>query len=449
MQPASSSLDAQWPDLVAAVSAAIDLEATARTSGALVRRRKIRSAEASLRLALAYGPGGLSLRMAAAWAGVSGLADLSDTAAMNRLRKAADWLGEIAGALLRRAAAEPQPASPPAGPLPGRRLRIADASVVTRPGSVGPDWRLHAIYDPTAGRFTNLELTDRGGAESFGRTAWCAGDVAIGDRDYARPPGLRQILAAGAEFIVRTGWKQLRLLDADGAPVAWEPIFDPLAPGEVAERTVMIDHSGKGRRSRGEAVFPARLIVLRLSPEAAARAAKAVHRKHSRRYARKLLLPLTVRAAGYLMVVTSLPASVPAAEVLAAYRLRWQIELAFKRLKSLLGFNRLPAKGEALARSWLLAHLVFALLIDDTAQDLLAVPPSTTCSARGLPSPLALADGADAARRAPRRRSRRADRRPPARRRCPARRAPPRATTTATLPVRPSKRTRQCLSWRR
>lgn len=58
------------------------------------------------------------------------------------------------------------------------------------------------------------------------------------------------------------------------------------------------------------------------------------------------------------MVVTSLPASVPATEVLAAYRLRWRIELAFKRLKGLLGFNRLPAKGEALARSWLLAGIV-------------------------------------------------------------------------------------------
>src|SRR5919199_921928 len=117
MQPASSpSLDAQWPDLVAAVSAAIDLEATARACGALVRRRAIRSAEMLLRLALAYGPGGLSLRMAAAWAGISGLAELSDTAVMKRLRRAAPRLGEIARALLRRPAAAP--AIP--GPLPGR-----------------------------------------------------------------------------------------------------------------------------------------------------------------------------------------------------------------------------------------------------------------------------------------------------------------------------------------
>src|SRR5215218_3814336 len=235
MQPASSaSLEAQWPDLVAAVSAAIDLEATARTSEALVRRREIRSAEALLRLALAYGPGGLSLRTAAAWAGVSGLADLSDTAVMNRLRKAAGWLGEIAGALLRRAAAASTALD---GPLPERRLRIADGSMITGPGGK-PNWRLHAAYDPVAGRVTDLGLTDERGAEGFGRTPWQAGDVALGDRCYARPPALRQLLAAGADFIVRTGWTRLRLPDADRAPPAWERIFGDLAVGEVAERAV-------------------------------------------------------------------------------------------------------------------------------------------------------------------------------------------------------------------
>jgi hypothetical protein len=392
MQPASfASLEAQWPDLVAAVSAAIDLEATARTSEALVRRREIRSAEALLRLALAYGPGGLSLRTAAAWAGISGLADLSDTAVMNRLRKAADWLGEIAGALLRGAAAASTALD---GPLPGRRLRIADGSMITGPGGK-PKWRLHAAYDPVAGRFTDLLLTDERGAESFGRTTWHAGDVALGDRCYARPPALRQLLAAGADFIVRTGWTRLRLLDADGAPLAWERIFGALAVGEVAERAVSVDHSGKGGRSRGDAVFPARLIVLRLAPEAAARAAKAQRRRQNRCRSHRPLQPLTVRATGYLMLVTSLPAAVPASEVLEAYRLRWQVELAFKRLKSLLGLDRLPAKSAALARSWLFAHLILALLIEDTARTLLDLPPWADADAPRFH--LTLARHADAA----------------------------------------------------
>jgi hypothetical protein len=281
-----------------------------------------------LRLALAYGPGGLSLRTAAAWAGISGLADLSDTAVMNRLRKAADWLGEIAGALLRAAAAA---SATPGGPLPGRRLRIADGSMITGPGGT-PKWRLHAAYDPLAGRFTDLGLTDERGAESFGRTPWQAGDVALGDRCYARAPALRQLLAVGADFIVRTGWTRLRLLDADGAPLAWERLFGDLAVGEVAERAVSVDYSGKGGKSRGEAVFPARLVVLRLSPEAAARAAKAQHRRQNRCRAHRPLQPLTVQATSYLMLVTSLPAAVPASEVLAAYRLRWQVEMVWSQM---------------------------------------------------------------------------------------------------------------------
>jgi hypothetical protein len=180
----------------------------------------------------------------------------------------------------------------------------------------------------------------------------------------------------GADVIVRTGWTRLRLLDADGAPLAWERIFGDLAIGEVAERAVSVDYSGKGNTSRGEAVFPARLIVLRLAPEAAARAAKAQHRRQNRCRSHRPLQPLTVRATGYLMLVTSLPAAVPASEVLEAHRLRWQVELAFKRLKTLLGLGRLPAKGEALARSWLLAHLIVALLIEDTSRPLLdSLPP--------------------------------------------------------------------------
>src|SRR5918997_633983 len=295
----ASSLDARWPDLVAAVSAVIDLDATARASGALVRRRGVRSAATLLRLALAYGPGGLSLRSAATWAGVHGLADLSDTAVMKRLRKAADWLGEIAGALLRRAAAAPAVA----GPLPGRRLPIADGSVTPRPGGKGAGWRLHATYDPVAGRLTDLDLTDDRGAEGFEHTAWRAGDVALGDRCYPRPPALRQLLAAGADFIVRTGWARLRLVEADGAPLAWERIFGDLAIGEAAERAVSVDYSGRGGKSRGGAVFPARLVVLRLAPEAAARAAKAQHRRQNRCRSHRPLQPLTVQATGYLMLV--------------------------------------------------------------------------------------------------------------------------------------------------
>jgi hypothetical protein len=241
------------------------------------------------------------------------LANLSDTAVMNQLRHAAGWLGEVAGALLRRAAA----ASPVPGPLPERRLRTVDASTITGPGG-RPKWRLHASYDPVAGRFTGIELTDDRGAEGFGRTAWQPGEVALGDRCYARPPASRRLLAAGTDFIVRTGWTRRRLLEPDGAAVAWEQIFASLSVGGVTERAVSVDYSGHGARFRGKAAFPVGLLLLRLAPAAAARAAKAQHRGQNRCRSHRPLQPLTVQATGYLMLVTSLPAEVPAADVLEA-----------------------------------------------------------------------------------------------------------------------------------
>ena len=88
------------------------------------------------------------------------------------------------------------------------------------------------------------------------------------------------------------------------------------------------------------------------------------------------LQPQTLRAADYLMLVTSLdPQEYPADRIAALYRLRWQVEIAFKRLKSLLDFSRLPARDPSLARTWLLAKLLMALLLENLDQDFLDSPP--------------------------------------------------------------------------
>jgi IS4 transposase len=84
----------------------------------------------------------------------------------------------------------------------------------------------------------------------------------------------------------------------------------------------------------------------------------------------------TLEAASHVLLLTSLdPKDYPADRVAALYRLRWQVELAFKRLKSLLHLDALRAKDPALARAWLYTHLIAALLIDDMVQQALDSPP--------------------------------------------------------------------------
>lgn len=72
------------------------------------------------------------------------------------------------------------------------------------------------------------------------------------------------------------------------------------------------------------------------------------------------------------MLATSLPVDdYPAQEVLAVYRLRWHIELAFKRLKSLIRTDEIRTRTDAGTRCWLYEHLIVALLVDDLPQDFL------------------------------------------------------------------------------
>src|SRR5918911_3155876 len=157
----ASFYDQRWPALLAALPATLDLDETARASGALARRRAIGDAAALLRLALGYGPGGLSLRGAAAWATLAGLAWLSDVAVLKRLRGAADWLRQIAGAMLSaRVDCRFAPAC-------ARRIHLVDATTICPPRTNRTMWRLHASYDPAEGCFTDLQLTDQSSREEF------------------------------------------------------------------------------------------------------------------------------------------------------------------------------------------------------------------------------------------------------------------------------------------
>lgn len=86
-----------------------------------------------------------------------------------------------------------------------------------------------------------------------------------------------------------------------------------------------------------------------------------------------------------MILITSLDKfAYPPQTLVWLYRVRWQIELAFKRLKSILRLGRLPAKNPELARARIAADLLLALLIEDATAETAAFPlpdPETTLDA--------------------------------------------------------------------
>ena len=362
LQASPSSID-QFPAFLARIPSRIDIEALARETKAFLRPRGVRSGTDLLRLALAWGPGGYSMQYVAAWAGEHGIAKLTEEALSQRLHGSVDFLEELSRRLLAEVGQSPC--------WHGRSLRISDATSLSGPASKGTDWKVHGVYDLGLGRFTHLEVTDKHGGEALDRGEPVAGEIRIGDRGYANAPAWQRFIEAGGEgtdFIVRMRWNTVRMVDKAAKS------FDIIGwlkglPGETkTHETTVWAVSGK------QAPIKIRLIAWRKPPEAAEAA-----KQHLRRQASRKQTQLDERseiAAEYVIVATSLGADYPAEEVLAVYRLRWQIELAFKRLKSLLHMDKVRTKTEAGTRCLLYAHLIVALLGDDFSQDVLESFPS-------------------------------------------------------------------------
>jgi DDE family transposase len=371
-----------WPEVSARLPADFDLEATARLRGAFTRAREIKNAETLLRLALAYGGLGMSLREVCAWAEAGGIVSLSDPSLLERLCKAAPWLGDIVAALIA------EQAKVPAGRWAGYRLRALDGTSICEPGADRTTWRLHVGYDLATGQVDQLELTDVHGAENLQRLTYRPGDIVLGDRCYARPRDLRPVMDAGADFIVRAGWNSLRLLQANGEAF---DLFAALAAQTEQESEVQVRVHEGGTEAPPEPLM-LRLVIRRKDPEQAEAEQKRLLKDAKKRG--KQPDPRSLEAAKYVLLLTSLPAAAfPPADILAIYRFRWQIELAFKRFKSLAGLDMLQAKKPELARAWIYARLIVAIIAEQIAGQV----PDSSPSGPGITTgkPIALASRED------------------------------------------------------
>lgn len=343
----ASLLKGHWEKLALAVMPDAKLQSLALEKRAIIRSRKLGNAQQLLRLAWPYGPGGMSLRTMAGFSGGSGLADISDVAVLKALRRMSDWLEalvcQVLGARIKQLAINSRP------------IVLVDATSVVRPGGKTSDWVLHCRYRPGLG-FTGFDLTDNHAGEHLVSHTINAGDLVIADRAYAQSSGLVYTRDCGADYLVRTGWRALAWRDEQGRPLDLLKQFEGLKPGEIADQKIAVATKG--------GFFTTRLIVLAKSDKATARAKRNLQRKCWRNG--RLLDPRSITAARYLMLVTSLDAKEHSPQdALALYRVRWQIELAFKRLKSILRLGKLPAKDKNLARAWLYSHLLLALIIDE------------------------------------------------------------------------------------
>lgn len=327
-------------------------EALAVEHHAFTRARQIKSPRELLRAVFSYAVADYSLREVAAlltcqqqW--------MSDQAVYQRLSKCVLWLETLLAQLLCEKANHVSVQT-------GRSLKVVDATILTCPAARGTDYRLHLCYEPLTQSSCGVKLTDVKGAERFTHFAYEPLDIVLGDRIYGKAKHIITVKEQGADVIVRQSLQQLRLYTSTGEVIEWqELLIKAQAAGRLLLEAFIRDAEGQ----------PVKVFIVgqRLNEAEIERARRQVKRSaydkgHKTRAA-------TLLACEWLTVLTTIgPEEMSAEVILQLYRVRWQIELYIKRLKTILRLGQIRARrGSQLARVHLLAKMIYALLVETIA----------------------------------------------------------------------------------
>jgi hypothetical protein len=290
----------------------------AREFKAFSRARKVKTPRQLLRLVLLCCGLDKSLREVAGHFTL--LVERStDSAVAERLAACRPWVGALLARLL------PHPAALPSQ----RRFLVLDGSGIQAPGARKTQYRLHLCMELVTLRFVSIMITDKRTGESLRHFPLGPGDVAIADRGYCHPEAIRQTVQQGAEVLLRLNPHNVPLLQPDGMPVDWVAALRRQAPATSCTLPVQL---------RAAPADPMALWVYayRLPPAQA---------NQARRRCR--------------------PRCSPVRRPWPSDRVRWQIEVAIKRWKSVLDVDLLRAHYESpLADVWLHGKLLYALLLD-------------------------------------------------------------------------------------
>jgi len=326
--------------------------------------RKDKQVENYIRTLLIHIGCGYSMRETVVRARLASLADISDVTLLGRLRKAKGWLKAMCLAMLRERGLSFDESD-------DFSVRLFDATVVKEPGRTGSLWRIHySVQIPSlACDFFKLTATKgKGTGESFFQYSIKKGDFIIADRGYSTAAGIHHVSSKGAYVMVRVNTQSLPILDCKGRK------FNLLEKVGAISKTGVLKSWRVLIPNRAGEIVEGRICVIRKTDEAIKIAQEKI-KKEGRKKCRSTM-PATLEYAKYVIVFTTFPEdSFTDFDVLHWYRIRWQVELVFKRFKSIAEIGHLPKHGGDSSEAWLYGKLFVALLTERLIEHAESISP--------------------------------------------------------------------------
>lgn len=318
--------------------------------------QKIADISVALRLVLHYVAQRGSQRATIAAASAAGLVTISQVALHKWMLKIGDYLEALVARMV-------EPGQYTSDRWGGYVLVVADATTVERPGATGTSARIHYGLTLADLRPRFIRITDATVGETMRNFDPEPGELWIVDRGYSNPPSIESVIDRRSDIIVRRNRSALPVFDVHGHRVDVPALLGSTTAREQARERKVYVRTAAGR------MFAVRLCWMRLGTADAA--AARVHAQRDGAFAAEEL-----DAAECIVLVTTVSKDrLDADQILALYRARWQVELDFKRDKSIGQLDTLPSLLPETIRAWLCAKVLLGLIARRLASQHVAVPP--------------------------------------------------------------------------
>ena len=312
------------------------------------RHRGIQNEEELLLLALFYSYGH-SLVEVKNYAKVEFGTDISDVGFMKRLIRCDKWITDIISEMMGNEIIRYQ--------IPEKmkeyKVIAVDGSDVSQKGAVNRLFHLHYAVNLFTLSSEQFMVTSQTQGETLKNFKLEEQTIVIADRAYATLSGIEYCLDNHADFILRIRNKPFKLFDENGAEVLLSSVLK-----NVTEQSSDFILYYKYHNE----LKPLRFCAVKKTKEEIRVEEKRLSRIESKH--QTTFSDDTKFTHKYFFVVTSLENDFTSDEILKLYRLRWQVEMVFKRYKSILKLGSIPTKTEISGKVWLNCKMLIALLIE-------------------------------------------------------------------------------------